>query len=149
MRRADAPLCKPLERLFDDAVFERMECNDRQSASRPERSYGCSQRALQNGQLFVYLNADRLKDAFRRMSSFCACLLRNGAIDHRNKLSRRLDRMGLALLFDECGNAFRPPFFAVVVKDLRQFGRRVFVDNAPGTAPRTPIHTHVKGASCI
>ena len=73
---ADTAGCQIRKGRFDDAVLQRMKGHHNESAARSEKRGGVAQSLLQNPQLAVDFDANRLKGALGRM-------LLHGSRNHR------------------------------------------------------------------
>ena len=55
--------------------------------------------------------------------------LGHGAADDVDEFARRLDGLSLPRRYDECGDALRPAFLAVVAEDAPKLRLVIFVDD--------------------
>ena len=92
MPGADTWILISPESIFHNPVFQRMEGNNAEPSSGLQKPDQLVQRILQNLQLLIQLNTDRLKGLLRRMPLLHSYLHRYGRFDDFNQFSGRLNR---------------------------------------------------------
>ena len=123
LRRANAGGALPLDEPLDDAVFERVEGDDRQPATGRQHVDRACQGRFQRRQLVVRGDAQRLERA-RGGMRVAAAAPTQGAGDDLRQPRRRLDRRPFPLVDDGAGDAPAAWFLAVAPDEVGQFPLR-------------------------
>ena len=95
-RGADAGIFIPAECVFDNAVFERMECNNTEPSAGSQQIDHAVQRIFQYFQLSVAGDSDRLESPFTGIAALLAHFHGNGLLDDLHELAGRFQRRFLA-----------------------------------------------------
>ena len=158
MRRTDAVAAPELETLLDDAIFQRMEGDDRKPSPRSKTGQNPIKKMLKLAQLVVDDHAYGLKGACGRMvARRGAPFGRVGVPDYFRQLSGRLYGGSRARVHNGAGYASGLRIFAVFLYDPFQRGEVRSVDEgsrafrmgqslpAPSVHQRFPhVHAHVQ-----
>ena len=129
VRRTRAPICEMGERLFDDAVLERVVRDHQNPSARIQPAHRCVKTTAQHGELRVDFYPERLESALRRMTAATPCRCRNRRLDDVDQLEAGLDFPVLTLANDEFCDARRPLFIRVSANDPSEICCVIGVDD--------------------
>lgn len=101
-------------------------------------------RVLQDPQLVIYLDADRLKCALRRMRAISSGMRRNGRLDGRDQIICRLDGLLLAEFTDKLRDPLRPSLLPILPDDARKLFLFIRIHDLIRRARIPLIHAHIE-----
>ena len=131
------------EEILDDAVFQRMERDHHEPATRLEHALGRGQRGLKLVELFVDEDAQGLERPRRRMN--ITGLGANHPADEIGERARGRERRLPAVRDDGAGDAARMPLLAEEIDDVGEIAFRGARDDVGRGRSRLP-HAHVERA---
>ena len=126
--------------VFDDAIFQRMKADYRQT---PAWTQGCESRLQPSGQLTEFIidvNTNRLKRARRRML-FLEAALWDGSSNHISQLASGPQR---ARSNNRPGNALRKALLAIVPQHPHNIFLHRAIEPLRSAHAALRIHTHVQ-----
>src|SRR5436190_12572659 len=129
---------------LDEPVFEGVEADHGEPSARTEHRECRRKGGLERAELVVDRDAQRLEDAFRRMSVSEAGRGGNRGLDRLHKVARPLERLLLAAAHDRLRNLPGVALLAVPLEDRRQVTFVRFVHDAGGADVGGRIHAHVE-----
>ncbi|MNN24592.1 hypothetical protein D3C81_1380300 [compost metagenome] len=127
---------------FDDAVFQRMEGDDDQTAAGRQRGLGGFQTALQLTQFVVDGDTQGLEHAGRGVDRRAATTAQ-GLFDHLGQIQGAAERLLDAAAQDGGGHPTRLTLVAVLLEDMGQRPVIPSVDEIGGGRPRV-AHPHIQ-----
>lgn len=144
LRRADAGIFLSAIRFFYNAVFQRMECDDAESAAFCQAMCCLIDGSLQHIQFSIDFNSNCLKSTFCRMGTVFSGSLWHSFFDNIHQFSGGFDGLVGTLCHNKLRNAFCPAFFPISKNDTIQIGFAVCIDYIISAERLCGIHTHVQ-----